>query len=224
MPPAHTKFLRPVRSFHQHTTVTAQHLWPIILVSKFLGWDETGSIWHVGHYLAYCTSPGWWMMMSVQQSVEWLAGETEVLGVNLSQCCFVRHKSHMSWARTRAAAEGSGRQTARHDARMDGAGNTFNDLVQCAGKKPSVKPTQRWANINMYVKGTAGLKSGEYGRRDPSRWPRGFICPQKLALTLPTRGGRSAGIVRSRNKAMEFFFMLKEQGKRDFWMGWINTI
>ena len=30
--------------------------------------------------------------------------------------------------------------------------------------------------------------------------------PQKLALTLPTGGGRSVGIVRSRTKATEFFF------------------
>jgi hypothetical protein len=24
---------------------------------SFLGWSETESIWYVGHYLAYCTSP-----------------------------------------------------------------------------------------------------------------------------------------------------------------------
>jgi hypothetical protein len=35
----------------------------------------------------------------------------------------------------------------------------------------------------------------------------GFILyPQKLALTSPTGGGRSVGIVRSRTKATEFFF------------------
>jgi hypothetical protein len=49
-----------------------------------------------GHLLAYCTSPGWWMMMSMKQSVEWLAVETEVLGENLSQCRFVHHKSHVT--------------------------------------------------------------------------------------------------------------------------------
>jgi hypothetical protein len=39
------------------------------------------------------------MMMSVEQSVKWeLAGETEVLGENVTQCHFVHNKSHMTWA------------------------------------------------------------------------------------------------------------------------------
>jgi hypothetical protein len=52
----------------------------------------------------------------------------------------------------------------------------------------------------------SGLESREYGRRDPSFWPRGTLCPQKLALTSPTSGGRSVGIVRSRTQATEFSF------------------
>ena len=32
------------------------------------------------------------------------------------------------------------------------------------------------------------------------------LYPQKLALTSPTGGGRSVGIVRSRTKATEYFF------------------
>jgi hypothetical protein len=37
-------------------------------------------------------------MMSVKQSVEWeLAGETEVLGEDLTQRHFGHHKSHMTW-------------------------------------------------------------------------------------------------------------------------------
>jgi len=33
------------------------------------------------------------------------------------------------------------------------------------------------------------------------------LYPQKLALTSPTGGGRSVGIVRVRTKATEFFFL-----------------
>jgi hypothetical protein len=48
-----------------------------------------------------------------------------------------------------------------------------------------------------------GLESREYGRRDPSRWPRGNLYPRKLALTPLTSGGRSVSIVRSRTQATE---------------------
>jgi hypothetical protein len=46
-----------------------------------------------------------------------------------------------------------------------------------------------------------GLENREYGRRYPSRWPRGTLYPQKLAINSPTSGGRSVGIVRSRTQA-----------------------
>jgi hypothetical protein len=47
----------------------------------------------------------------------------------------------------------------------------------------------------------SGLESQEYGRRHPSRWPRGTFYPQTLALTSPTRGGCSVEIVRSQTQA-----------------------
>jgi hypothetical protein len=50
----------------------------------------------------------------------------------------------------------------------------------------------------------SGLESQEDFRRDPLRWPRGTLYPQKLALALPTSGGRSVGVVRSRTLATEF--------------------
>jgi hypothetical protein len=49
----------------------------------------------------------------------------------------------------------------------------------------------------------SGLENRQYGRRRPLRWPRGNLYPQKLALTSPTSGGRTAGIVRSRTQATE---------------------
>jgi hypothetical protein len=50
------------------------------------------------------------------------------------------------------------------------------------------------------------LENRDYGRRDPSRWPRGTLYPQKLTLTSPTSCGRSIGIVHSRTQATEFSF------------------
>jgi hypothetical protein len=40
--------------------------------------------------------PRWWTI-SVEQSVEQLARETEVFSENLPECQFVYHKSHISW-------------------------------------------------------------------------------------------------------------------------------
>jgi hypothetical protein len=42
----------------------------------------------------------------------------------------------------------------------------------------------------------SGLENRKYSRRDPLRWPRGTLNPQKLVLTSPTSGGRTVGIVR----------------------------
>jgi hypothetical protein len=49
---------------------------------------------------------------------------------------------------------------------------------------------------------SSSLEKRENGRRDPSRWPRDTT--KKLALTSPTSGGRSVGIVRSRTRGTEF--------------------
>jgi hypothetical protein len=57
----------------------------------------------------------------------------------------------------------------------------------------------------------SGLESRKYGRRNPSRWPRGTLHPQKLALTKPTSGGRSVGIVRSRTQATELVYTAEDK-------------
>jgi hypothetical protein len=51
------------------------------------------------------------------------------------------------------------------------------------------------------------LERREYGSRDPSRWPRSTLYPQKLAITSPTSGSRSVGIVLMRTQTMEFSFV-----------------
>jgi hypothetical protein len=54
----------------------------------------------------------------------------------------------------------------------------------------------------------SGLENREYGRGNSLCWPRETHYAQKLALTSPTSGGRSVGIVRLRNKATEFLFLV----------------
>jgi hypothetical protein len=52
----------------------------------------------------------------------------------------------------------------------------------------------------------SSLDNWECRRGDSLRWPHDTLYPQKLALTSPTSGGRSVGIVRLWAKATEFVF------------------
>jgi hypothetical protein len=52
----------------------------------------------------------------------------------------------------------------------------------------------------------SGLQSRYYGRRGPSRWPRGIPYPQNFALTSSISSGHSVGIVRSRTQVTEFLY------------------
>jgi hypothetical protein len=40
---------------------------------------------------------------------------------------------------------------------------------------------------------------------NPLRWPRDTLCPQKLAVTSPTSGVRSVGVVRLQTKSHGVF-------------------
>jgi hypothetical protein len=52
-----------------------------------------------------------------------------------------------------------------------------------------------------------GRNSSGSGRRNPLRWPRDTLCLHKLALSSPTCGGYSVGIVRLRTKATSFLLL-----------------
>jgi hypothetical protein len=62
-----------------------------------------------------------------------------------------------------------------------------------------------YRQISLSLWSLSGLENREYGRRNSSRWPRDTLYPQKVALTSPTGGDRSVGIVRSRTQATELF-------------------
>jgi hypothetical protein len=54
----------------------------------------------------------------------------------------------------------------------------------------------------------SGLENRDYGRTNPSRWQRGTLYPQKLALTSFTSADRSVGIVGSRTQVTEFIIII----------------
>jgi hypothetical protein len=72
----------------------------------------------------------------------------------------------------------------------------------------STQPCEYNWRATWYKSSGSCLYNWEYGRRDPSRWPRGTLYPQKLAITSPTSGSRSVGIVRSRTQTMKFFLII----------------
>jgi hypothetical protein len=49
-----------------------------------------------------------------------------------------------------------------------------------------------------------GLENRDNGRGDPLRWPRDTLYTQELALTSPTGGGCSVGVVRLWTKSTQF--------------------
>jgi hypothetical protein len=66
-----------------------------------------------------------------------------------------------------------------------------------------------WVQLRSYlIEKSSGscLETREYGRKDSSRWPRDTVYTKKLALTPPTSGCHSVGIVRLRTKAAEFIY------------------
>jgi hypothetical protein len=70
----------------------------------------------------------------------------------------------------------------------------------------STQPREYNREATLIEKSGFCLENREYGCRDPSRWPRDALYPQKLAITSLKSGGSSVGIISSRTQTMEFFF------------------
>jgi hypothetical protein len=62
------------------------------------------------------------------------------------------------------------------------------------------------ALLNFLRSSGSGLENWEYCRRDPLRWLRDTLYPQKVALTSSISGGLSVDVVCSRAQATEFSF------------------
>jgi hypothetical protein len=73
------------------------------------------------------------MAMSVEQSVEFLARETEVLGEDVPQCGFVHHKSHMT------AGSNSGRRGGEAATNRLSHSTASQQLPSCNSSFPEIK-------------------------------------------------------------------------------------
>jgi hypothetical protein len=82
--------------------------------------------------------------------------------------------------------------------------NLLPDIISCASLHPFPDYVLYFSSLNIipYIL-KPGLDNRDYGRSDPPRWPSDTPLSAKLALTSPTSGGRSVGMVRSRTKATE---------------------
>jgi hypothetical protein len=67
----------------------------------------------------------------------------------------------------------------------------------------STQPREYNWGATWYKSSGPCLENREYGHMDQSRWPRGILYPQKLAITSPTSGGRLVCIVHLRTQTME---------------------
>jgi hypothetical protein len=61
------------------------------------------------------------------------------------------------------------------------------------------------------------------GRGNSLRWPRNTLYSQRLALTSPTSGGHSVGIVRLRTTATEFSSFISNNNKNSYYTKIIDS-
>jgi hypothetical protein len=80
-------------------------------------------------------------------------------------------------------------------------GTNWISLSFCSGDVTWFPWGTNWISLSFCSGDVIDLESREHGRRDPSRWPRVTLYPQKLVLTSPTSSGRSVVILRLRTKA-----------------------
>jgi hypothetical protein len=183
------------------------NLWPRLWSSGQSSWLQNGDA------LCFLWGTNWIYIFCVEESrpPPWSSGQSSWLqngdvlcflwGTNWIYVCYIEESRPPLWSSGQSSwiqIQKSGFDSQRYQ--------SFWKVLNLERGPHSLVSTNE--ELLERKSSSSGLEIREYCRRDPSRWPRVTLYPQKLAVTSPTSGSRSVGIVRSRTQATEFFLMV----------------
>jgi hypothetical protein len=160
-------------------------------------WSSGQSSWlQNGNVLCFLWGTNWIYISSVEESRHplWSSGQSYWLhngdilcflwGMNWIYICYVEESRPPLWS----SGQRSSPQIQRSQVWIPGLPDFLRSSGSGTGSLSLVS-----TNEELLERKSTGscLENQEYGRRFPSRRPRGTLYPQNLALTLPTCGGRS---------------------------------
>jgi hypothetical protein len=163
-------------------------------------WSSGQSSWlHNGDVLCFLWGTNWIYICYVEESRPplWSSGECSWLH-NGDVLCFLWGTNwiYISYVEESRPPLWSSGQSSWLQIRRPGFDSRHYLKKSSGSVTGSTQPREYNWGATWYKSSVSCLENREHGSRDPSRWPRGTLYPQKLAITLPTRGGRSVGIVR----------------------------
>jgi hypothetical protein len=177
-------------------------------------WSSSQSSWlQNGDILCFLWGTNWIYIWYVEESRPslWFSGQSSWLrngnilcflwGTNWIYICYI-DSSQSSWLEI----QGFGFDSWRYQ--------IFREVVGLErGPLSLVSKTEEL--LERKSRGS-GLESREYYRRDPLCWPRNTVYPLELALTSPTIGGPSIGVVCSRTEATDLLLLITYLGSSSF--------